>query len=218
MKVVKFGGTSMGNKRAVLRCVKIVKSDSRRKLIVVSAPHNVTNQLFEFADRFENLTDKDYIVSRGEYFSAKLMAQLLNFNFIDAKDVIEINKNRTINLTKTKRNLAKIKLPAVIGGFYGVNGGRYELLTRGGSDYTGAVLAMLFHAKVYEKFTDVDGIYDENKKTISQMSYKMLAAFPVVHKNAIKLLETANIPMEIRNTFDIRKAGTRVCTQHPPIK
>ena len=38
MKVAKFGGTSLADARQILKVVNIVKSDSARRIVVVSAP------------------------------------------------------------------------------------------------------------------------------------------------------------------------------------
>ncbi|MDZ7755327.1 lysine-sensitive aspartokinase 3 [Rhodohalobacter sp.] len=45
IKVAKFGGTSMANYEAMSRCANIVKSDSDKKIIVVSATSGTTNLL-----------------------------------------------------------------------------------------------------------------------------------------------------------------------------
>ena len=39
-------------------------------------------------DEIKDSRDKDFIVSRGEYLNAKLLAKYLNYDFIDAKDLI----------------------------------------------------------------------------------------------------------------------------------
>jgi len=39
-------------------------------------------------EKLDNKCDEDYVVSRGEYLSALLMADYLQCDFIDAKDVI----------------------------------------------------------------------------------------------------------------------------------
>ncbi len=46
--------------------------------------------------------DEDYIVSRGEYLSAKLMAAYLKCDFIDSKDVIFFKYDGTVDKEKNK--------------------------------------------------------------------------------------------------------------------
>ena len=40
---------------------------------------------------------QDELVSRGEYFSAKLMAAYLGYNFVDAADWVKFNMDGTVN-------------------------------------------------------------------------------------------------------------------------
>jgi aspartate kinase len=47
IKVAKFGGTSMANREAMLRCASIVHSDPDKRVIVVSATSGTTNLLTE---------------------------------------------------------------------------------------------------------------------------------------------------------------------------
>ena len=42
MKVVKFGGSSVANADQISKVINIVKSDVDRKVVVVSAPENVS--------------------------------------------------------------------------------------------------------------------------------------------------------------------------------
>ena len=59
----------------------------------------------EFADlkhRLDaNRVSQDELVSRGEYFSAKLMAAYLGFRFIDAADWVKFNMDGTVNQEET---------------------------------------------------------------------------------------------------------------------
>ena len=45
------------------------------------------------------------IVSRGEYFCAKLMAEYLGYDFVDAKDIIRFNLDKTIDMQATAAKL-----------------------------------------------------------------------------------------------------------------
>ena len=71
------------------------------------------------------LTDnatRDYVASRGEYLSAKVLAALLDWKFIDAKDFIRFDDNGNFLSEETnayaKAMLRSVKY-AVIPGFYG---------------------------------------------------------------------------------------------------
>ena len=88
---------------------------------------------------------QDELASRGEYFSAKLMAAYLGFRFIDAADWVKFNFDGTVDQESTYEALRSQVLlgsGAVIPGFYGLMpDGRIRTFTRGGSDITGALAA-----------------------------------------------------------------------------
>ena len=104
----------------------------------------------------------DYLVSRGEYLTAKLMAEYLGFPFVDAKKLITFRYDGKIDYEATKYRLEaflKKNDRFVIPGFYGsLPDGTVKVMTRGGSDITGSILARLLDADVYENWTDVSGI------------------------------------------------------------
>ena len=87
----------------------------------------------------------DELVSRGEYFTARLMAEYLGYAFVDAKDVIRFRYDGSIDYDfceKSLQRLARNNQPFVMPGFYGsAPDGRIRVMTRGGSDITGSILA-----------------------------------------------------------------------------
>ena len=105
---------------------------------------------------------KDELASRGEYFSAKLMAAYLGYQFIDAADWIRFNYDGSVDLAASYESLQNLVLKgagAVIPGFYGkMPDGHIRTFSRGGSDITGALAAAALDADVYENWTDVSGI------------------------------------------------------------
>lgn len=110
------------------------------------------------------LTDnatRDYVASRGEYLSAKVLAALLDWKFIDAKDFIRFDDNGNFLSEETnayaKAMLRSVKY-AVIPGFYGsTDKGEIKTFSRGGSDISGSIVARAVYAGIYENWTDVDG-------------------------------------------------------------
>jgi aspartate kinase len=173
-----------------------------------------------------NPADKNYIVSRGEYLTAKIFALYLDFNFIDAHDIIVINPDSTANLKATKRNIKKQKLknkmPFVIGGFYGRDkDNNVALFSRGGSDYTGAVLAVLLKCELYENWTDANGLqtadprYIYGTQTTPCLNFDALDILTnngatIIHENVAKLLKRYKTPLKIDNTFNPNKNWTEV--------
>lgn len=167
--------------------------------------------------------DEDYIVSRGEYLSAMLLAEFLNCDFIDAKDVIYFNYDGSINKELTHEKLVKVlndSKRAVIPGFYGsFPDGSIKTFSRGGSDITGSIIASAAGADIYENWTDVSGFMMadprivDNPKQIKKITYQELRELSymgasVLHDEAIFPARQAGIPINIRNTNNPENEGT----------
>ena len=174
-------------------------------------------------DEIKNSRDKDFIVSRGEYLNAKLLSCYLGYDFIDAKDIIIFDEDGKVDLEKSAKAIRVHigeKKKAVVPGFYGSDkNGDIVTFTRGGSDYTGSLIAYALDSKVYENWTDVNGIMtsdpnrDPNAKTIDKLNFKELKEIidggaEVYQGDAIKPVEEKNIMIKILNTNNPRNHGT----------
>lgn len=173
----------------------------------------------------ENGASADYAASRGEYLNGIILANYLDIDFIDAKDVIKFNKYGTLNIKETYA-LLKDKLSnherAVIPGFYGSNeNGEIVTFSRGGSDVTGALVAASISANLYENWTDVSGFLMadprivNNPKKIKTITYGELRELSymgasVLHEDAVFPVRTSGIPINIRNTNEPEDEGTLI--------
>ena len=181
----------------------------------------------EFAELKKRLDAKevsqDELVSRGEYFSAKLMAAYLGFKFVDSADWVKFNLDGTVDKEFSYPALAQHKgEPMVIPGFYGVMpNGAIRTFSRGGSDITGALAAAALDADVYENWTDVSGVLMadprivENPQPIPEVTYDELrelsyAGAQVLHEGTIKPVREKGIPVNIRNTNAPEDVGTMI--------
>ncbi len=182
----------------------------------------------EFAELKQRIDSKsvtaDELASRGEYFSAKLMAAYLGFQFIDAVDWIKFNFDGTVDQESTYEALQSqvLGLGVVIPGFYGLMpDGHIRTFSRGGSDITGALAAAALDADVYENWTDVSGILMadprivENPQPIPEVTYDELrelsySGAQVLHEDAIFPVREKNIPLNIRNTNAPEDPGTMI--------
>ena len=166
---------------------------------------------------------QDELASRGEYFSAKLMAAYLGFDFLDAADWVKFNFDGSVDQDATYEALRiRVHGKVVIPGFYGVMpDGKVRTFSRGGSDITGALAAAALDADVYENWTDVSGILMadprivENPKTIPEVSYDELrelsySGAQVLHEATIFPVREKNIPLNIRNTNAPEDPGTMI--------
>ena len=168
---------------------------------------------------------RDYIASRGEYLNAMVLANFLGFDFIDAEKGIFFNEDGTFDSEKTNTILSQIleEHPyAVIPGFYGtMPNGTIKTFTRGGSDFTGSVVARAAKADLYENWTDVSGFlmadprFVTNPKRIDTITYKELRELSymgatVLHEDAIFPVRSSGIPINIKNTNDPSDRGTMI--------
>ena len=171
----------------------------------------------------ENNKNSDEIVSYGEYLSSRLLALYLNAEFVNAKDVICFNYDGTIDINRTYQKFVpylKTNKNIVVPGFYGaLPNGVIKLMSRGGSDITGALLANVCDATVYENWTDVSGIYVcdpriiKNPKKIKVITYGELREMSymgasVLHDESIFPVKIKNIPINILNTNKPEDKGT----------
>lgn len=185
----------------------------------------------ELESEFDTLHQKmesgiscEELVSRGEYFSARLMADFLGYTFIDATRWLYFRYDGTVDQEKSYAALRDILGDgcAVIPGFYGVMpDGKIRTLTRGGSDITGALAAAALNAEVYENWTDVSGILMadprivDHPKTIERATYSELrqlsySGAQVLHEMTVFPVREKNIPLNIRNTNDPANPGTLI--------
>ena len=179
----------------------------------------------ELAAIRKKMTDgitQDELVSRGEYLSARLLADFLGFKFVDATEWLTFRFDGEIDVEKSYRKLQNIPYESgiVIPGFYGIMpNANIKVMTRGGSDITGALAAAAFKADVYENWTDVSGVLMadprivENPKPIKHITYDELRELSymgaqVLHEGTIFPVKQNNIPLNIRNTNDPKNPGT----------
>lgn len=167
----------------------------------------------------------DYLVSRGEYLTGKLMAEYLGYTFLDAKDLIYFSYDGSIDFIKTKEMMEHFLQEHdhfVIPGFYGsMPDGRVRIMSRGGGDITGSIIAKIIDADVYENWTDVSGILMadprivKQPKRIDKITYSELRELSymganVLHEDAIFPVKEKNIPINIRNTNEPDNPGTLI--------
>ena len=93
---------------------------------------------------------EDELASRGEYYSAMLMAEFLGFRFVDAADWVRFRMDGSVDQQASYEALCDISAVGgiVIPGFYGrMPDGRIRTFTRGGSDITGALAAAALNTR-----------------------------------------------------------------------
>ncbi|MBR3147458.1 MAG: aspartate kinase [Eubacterium sp.] len=193
---------------------------------------DLTEDFDEIRERMRNGAPKDYVVSRGEYLSAKIAACYLGYDFVDTEGLIIFDKRGRVKLDETDARLSEELAKherAVLPGFYGTNEetGEVRTFSRGGSDITGALVARAVKADVYENWTDVSGFLMadprivKGAKPIGNISYMELRELSymgasVLHEDAIYPVRLAGIPINIRNTNHPEDQGTVITAEHDP--
>ena len=164
-----------------------------------------------------------YTVSRGEYLCAALFSEYSGYAFIDAADIIFFDYSGKADCEKTENAIKKSNLDKVVtGGFYGRGGsGEIRLFSRGGSDVTGALIAAYTGAAVYEKWTDVSGLYERDPNLFKGQSPILNASCAkledlckkgagVLSAEAVAQLKNAGVTLKILNTFRPEDKGTTI--------
>ncbi|MBR2311472.1 MAG: aspartate kinase [Oscillospiraceae bacterium] len=187
---------------------------------------DLESEFFELRKRLDaKKVSQDELVSRGEYFSAKLMAAYLGFQFIDCADWVKFNLDGTVDKQATYdifNNCADVEMGVVTPGFYGtLPNGTIKTFSRGGSDITGALAAAALDADVYENWTDVSGILMADPRIVNdpqpipEITYDELrelsySGAQVLHEGTIFPVREKNIPLNIRNTNAPEDKGTMI--------
>ena len=191
---------------------------------------DLDSELDEIRSRLSKNMSVDYLVSRGEYLNAKLMAEYLGYAFVDSKDWVTFGYDGKVDFEKTEqklRDIYGIYNKVVLPGFYGaLPNGDIKVFSRGGSDVTGALAAASLDADVYENWTDVTGILMvdpkivKNPKSIARVTYAELRELSymgaaVLHEDTVFPVRRKDIPLNIRNTNDPEADGTIIRAEFP---
>jgi aspartokinase/homoserine dehydrogenase 1 len=192
---------------------------------------DICNGIFLLGELSERT--KDRVVSYGELLSsqiiaAKLKAELGECEWKDSRELITTNSNfgaAAVDFAVTNKKVVQYFSTAgaslcMMPGFiasdaHGIN----TTLGRGGSDYTGAILAAALDASLLEIWTDVSGMMTadprlvSNVKIIPQISYQEameLSHFgaKVIYPPTIQPVRSKGIPTWIKNTFAPADYGT----------
>ena len=189
---------------------------------------DIEAELNEFSKTFNKDINQDCLVSRGEYFCARLMSDYLGFTFVDAAEVIRFSYDGKLDIKESEKlvRAAFDKYGSiVIPGFYGAYpNGDINLFSRGGSDVTGSYLSKFLSATIYENWTDVSGIraadpkLAKNAKAIERITYEELRELSymgasVLHEDSILPVQDAGIAINLRNTNEPTNPGTIIAKE-----
>jgi aspartokinase/homoserine dehydrogenase 1 len=177
----------------------------------------------------------DRIGSFGEILSTKIVSAKLNALGIenvwtDSRALVKTDSNfgfAAIDFSKTNRLIrnyfqnSNVKLHILQGFIASDSENATTTLGRGGSDYTGAVLAAALDAEVLEIWTDVTGMMTadprivRNIRRIPRITYREameLSHFgaKVIYPPTIQPVMAKKIPIWVKNTFAPDEFGTLI--------
>ena len=172
----------------------------------------------------------DYIASRGEYITARIVSEYLGWQFVDASGLIFFNKNGTPDKDKTfsvAGQKLKPMIHAVIPSFYGTaDNGDIRTFVRGDCDSAGALIACSVGADVYEKWSEAAKVFSAdpsvipNPELIRNITYTEAlelnyTGINLVTDNVILMLHDAGIPMRIASTHNPDDEGMLISSALP---
>ncbi|KZV50899.1 bifunctional aspartokinase/homoserine dehydrogenase 1, chloroplastic-like, partial [Dorcoceras hygrometricum] len=179
----------------------------------------------------------DFVVGHGELWSAQLLSAVVRKSgaectFMDTRDVLVVNPTGSNQVDPDylesgrrlekwySQNLAKT---VVATGFIASTPQNIPTtLKRDGSDFSAAIMGALFKARQVTIWTDVDGVYSADPRKVSeavilkQLSYQEaweMSYFGanVLHPRTIIPVMKYDIPIVIRNIFNLAAPGTVIC-------
>lgn len=242
LKVLKFGGTSVGTLDRIANVAQIVKGMREKGddlVIVVSAMSGETNKLVDYAEYFsKNPSQKemDMLLSSGERVTCALLSIALNelgfacvaMSGRQAGIVTDTSHTKArIEYIDTKNMQTQIKAGKIIvvAGFQGITeSGDVSTLGRGGSDLTAVALAGALKADLCEIYTDVDGIYttdpriEPKAKKLEKISYDEMLELAslgakVLQNRSVEMAKKLNVNLVSRSSFTPEIEGTLITTE-----
>ena len=235
MKVMKFGGTSVGSVKSILSLKEIVEAEARTMIDTIITDDKKRVDLFNNVDQlFDQLKSifygvylihdlskktEDTIVSYGERLSSHIVAAMVKNGIrMNSRDFIRTEKklgkhvidaDLTTQLVKEAFKDLHEKTIYVVPGFIARDRDTHETtnLGRGGSDYTASILAAVLNAEVLEIWTDVDGFMTADPKVIK-------SAYTINELSYVEAMELCNFGAKVIYPPTIYP----VCVKNIPIK
>lgn len=236
--VKKFGGTSIADKERIFNVARRIVEDYKEGneiVVVLSAMGKQTDILLKMAKDINPTASKremDMLLTTGEQTSVALMAMALDSLGVPAVSLnayqvamhtTSVYSNARLKRIDTERikNELQSKRVVIITGFQGVNKfDDYTTLGRGGSDTTAVALASSLHADMCEIYTDVDGVYTADPRTVKtarkldEITYDEMLELSslgagVLHNRSVEMAKKYGVQLVVRSSIN-KTEGTVV--------
>jgi aspartate kinase len=238
--IQKFGGSSLCDSKHIQNAARIVADTAREGkelVVVVSAMGDSTDRLIELAgevaDGNADPRELDVLLATGEQVSIAMMSLALQNLGLKARsfsgpqagiltdDAHGYARIKTVQASRLEASLRRQEI-AVVAGFQGMTcSSELTTLGRGGSDTTAVALATALKAECCDIYTDVDGIYTTDPRTVGNarklraISYEEMLAMAsagaqVLNARSVELAMKNSVPIRLRSTFHPSDTGTLV--------
>ena len=193
MKVLKFGGTSVGSAQRMKEVAKLI-TDGEQKIVVLSAMSGTTNTLVEISDYLykknpegaNEIINKleakykqhiDELFATQEYKQKGLEVVKSHFDYIRSytKDLFTLFEEKVVlaqgELISTAMvlDLYPDTEIYITQGFICRNAyGEIDNLQRGGSDYTASLIGAAVNASEIQIWTDIDGMHNNDPRIVDK--------------------------------------------------
>ena len=181
---------------------------------------------------------QDAVLARGERLLARIFAEVVDGEYVDAMDVIHTERRLGglwPSLPKCERAAKKNVVPILDSGRvvvmpgYIATGPDGEIVTlgRGGSDFSAAILARSIGARGVTLWKEVEGLMTADPKSVpdarvlGELHYREAGELAfygakVLHPRTMIPLIDRKIPLYVRNTFRPEVEGTRIAADVKP--
>lgn len=228
--VQKFGGTSVADSGKILAAARRAvraHQDGNQVVMVVSAMGKNTDTLIELARQVNErppAREMDMLLSTGEQVSVALMAMAIDSLGYKAVSLTGAQIGIRTDSSHTKARIHSISTDrmkslldegniVIAAGFQGIDENlNITTLGRGGSDTTAVALAAVLGADQCEIYTDVDGVYTTDPRTlpeacmVRQVCYDEMLELAslgagVMHSRSVEFGKKFNVPIHVRSSL-----------------
>ena len=236
--VQKFGGSSVADADKIRNVARIITETYRRGhsvVAVLSAQGDTTDDLIDKAKEINPNASKremDMLLSTGEQISISLCVMAIERMGYQAisltgwqagmltDSAYSSARIKRIRTERIQKELDKKKI-VLVAGFQGIN--KYDDVTtlgRGGSDTSAVALAAALHADLCQIYTDVDGVYTADPRTVKgarkldEITYDEMLELAslgaqVLHNRSVEMAKRYNVNLEVLSSFS-GNPGTQV--------
>jgi aspartate kinase len=227
--VQKFGGSSMADVEKIRKVAERVagtRASGKDVVVVVSAMGHTTDELLRLAHEVSAnpaRRELDMLLTAGERISMALLSMALNARSVPAVSLTGSQSGILTNDSHTNARIIEVRpyrvqdelatgKVVIVAGYQGISYKReVTTLGRGGSDTTAVALAAALDAEACEIYSDVEGVYTADPRTIpaarrlSEISYEEMqelaeSGAKVLNAQAVEFAKERGIAIYARAT------------------